>query len=803
MSDNRAANQLSHGSVTVPDMATLTRAIELFRQGAFDAAERACESQLAGSTESIDALNLLAEIRVASGRPAAAIPVLTRLTQLRPEDAAVQRRLGAALLTQGSFTEAVAALRTAIALDPHNTRAYNNLGQALMRVGEIDAAIASYRESLRRDPEYAIAHVNLALALEASDQLPESLLAYEQAIALVPHLVEPLIGRASALANLQRFDAALDSLDAALRRAPDHVDALIRKASVLLSLERADDSLHYANQALQRRGQSAEAHNIRAGALRRLNRHTEALSALDQSLRIESGDVEVWCNRGVVCHELGDTAGAVASYRQALELNPGCLRARTRLVGAQLPPVPADPQEWLAARTHFATELAALESWFAGNSLSDADAMLAARQQFFYLSYDEQSNRELLERYRGLCSARLAPLYGTAPRANSGRAVAADRPNNADRPHNAGGPARRFKLGFVSAHVFDHSVYHAILRGWLRELDRSAFEISVFNVALKQDVWTDSARDSAEHFVNGSRTLPEWVDAIRSADLDALIYPEIGMNEATLGLASLRLAPRQMASWGHPETSGLPTIDDFLSADALEPSDGADHYSERLVRLPNLGVAYEPYGETPMPVDPASFGIGAGPIFICAGVPFKYRAEDDFVLVELARRLDSAQFVFFQHERAQLSERLKARLTTAFAGAGLDPLRHLLWIPWLPRPAFRSLMSQADVYLDTLGFSGFNTLMQAVEANLPCVSLEGRFLRGRLGSGILRQLGLNDLVASSRSQYIEIAASLAADARGRSTIQERMRLREASIYADRSAVAALASHLLNQTQGTH
>ena len=57
-------------------------------------------------------------------------------------------------------------------------------------------------------------------------------------------------------------------------------------------------------------------------------------------------------------------------------------------------------------------------------------------------------------------------------------------------------------------------------------------------------------------------------------------------------LAALRLAPIQCVTWGHPVTSGLPTVDYFLSSELMEPKDGQDHYSERLIRLPGIGVCY-------------------------------------------------------------------------------------------------------------------------------------------------------------------------------------------------------------------
>ena len=74
------------------------------------------------------------------------------------------------------------------------------------------------------------------------------------------------------------------------------------------------------------------------------------------------------------------------------------------------------------------------------------------------------------------------------------------------------------------------------------------------------------------------------------------MYPEIGMNAPTMQMAALRLAPVQCTAWGHPVTTGLPTIDYFLSSELMEAENAQDHYSEKLIRLPNIGVSYpKPY----------------------------------------------------------------------------------------------------------------------------------------------------------------------------------------------------------------
>src|SRR5258708_34245278 len=81
----------------------------------------------------------------------------------------------------------------------------------------------------------------------------------------------------------------------------------------------------------------------------------------------------------------------------------------------------------------------------------------------------------------------------------------------------------------------------------------------------------------------------------------------------------------------------------------------------------------------------------------------------------------------------------------------------------LVRPAFYGLMKRADVLLDTIGFSGFNTAMQAVECGLPIVAWEGRFMRGRFASGVGKRMKLDEGVAKSEKEYIALAGKLVGD----------------------------------------
>ena len=97
---------------------------------------------------------------------------------------------------------------------------------------------------------------------------------------------------------------------------------------------------------------------------------------------------------------------------------------------------------------------------------------------------------------------------------------------------------------------------------------------------------------SADRVVTLSTQLAVARTQIAEQALDVLFYTDIGMDSLTYYLAHARLAAVQCVTWGHPLTTGIPTIDYFISSQDLEPAGAESHYTETLVRLPHLANYY-------------------------------------------------------------------------------------------------------------------------------------------------------------------------------------------------------------------
>ena len=152
---------------------------------------------------------------------------------------------------------------------------------------------------------------------------------------------------------------------------------------------------------------------------------------------------------------------------------------------------------------------------------------------------------------------------------------------------------------------------------------------------------------------------------IAEEDLDVLFFTDIGMEPISYALAFSRLASVQCATWGHPVTTGIETIDYFVSSELLEVAEADDHYSKRLVRLKTLPIYY-PRPALPVPSRGRErFHLPAtGNIYGCPQSLFKLHPEFDNLLGEILRRDGQGTLVLLQGMHRSWDEILSQRFAT-------------------------------------------------------------------------------------------------------------------------------------------
>ena len=280
------------------------------------------------------------------------------------------------------------------------------------------------------------------------------------------------------------------------------------------------------------------------------------------------------------------------------------------------------------------------------------------------------------------------------------------------------------------------------------------------------------------------------VTIMRSDQLDILMLPDVGMSASSRILSLHRIAPLQFTAWGHPVTTGSDNIDFYLSSDLMEPEDAQMHYSETLVRLPNLALFFNPSEPKTNPSLRTSLPEGYI-LFGCLQSIYKYLPQYDFIFPRIAKATPEAIFVFLEGEQRYTTEILKRRLTAIFSEHGLEAEKHVLFIPRVTTDAYAALVNDMDVILDTIGWSGGNTSLEAIGLGKPLVTYPGEFMRGRHTSAMFRMMGMERHVACSLEDFISRAIDLGSDGDLRLQVSTELRLKSRLLYQDRHFIGEL------------
>lgn len=722
--------------------AMFAAALNHHRAGQLDEADRLYGQVLQAAPRHADALHFRGLLAHQTGRHELAVELIDRAIAQNGRVPAFHHNRGVVLSELGKYQEAVASFRRAVAHNPQFVEAHYNLGVGLEALGYWDEAATCYERAIALKPDYAEAYVNLGIIRGEQGRLEDAAALYERALIYKPSYAEAHNGLGNTLKQQGKSDAALACYQRALELNPNFAEAHDNIGMLFLERGSPHDALRCFERALACRPDHAPAHSLRGNALK----------------------------------ELGEATAAVASYGRAIALAPDDPDARVGLAIATIPLVAESASAGSEVISAFTRALDDLAAWsdthpgMLGNSVG--------RNPPFYLAYRPGDVGPALARYGDLICAAAATRWPAA-------ATIGSAPRRAD---------ERVRLAIVSGHVRRHPVWDIVLRGMLAHLDRRRVHIALYHTASTTDDETVWARSQVDRMVQGPKSMQAWLDEIDHDPPDVMLYPEVGMDPTTCALASLRLAPVQIAGWGHPVTTGLPTMDLFLSGERLEESGAQAHYREKLHRLPGTGVC------TTMALGPSKRWEGpsrpTGTVrFALCQQPIKFDPADDVLLARMAKAVGPSEFWLAAPEKLNwASGRLRDRLAAAFSAEGLDPEAHLRVMPWLPRDEFLGFLDQMDIFLDCPAFSGYTTAWQAVHRGVPIVTCEGLYLRQRLAGGLLRQIGLTEGIAPSRDQYVETAVRLAEECRlnPNSWAARRAVIRRAAPQADGNLEAVRA-----------
>ncbi len=589
----------------------------------------------------------------------------------------------------------------ALTIAPENYEAIQVRALASLYAGRAADALPHAESLVARFPSDPFAHNTHGAVLQVLGRLEEAIAAYRKSISLAPTHALSWFNVAQVYARLARHDEAAPCFEKTIQLGAATPDAFLGLAQANMQMGRLEAALGPAREAARLAPQSAEAVRIAA------------------QCELKAGDV----------------GAAVEGFRSLESIAPP--PDRWRFIRSIIWPAVEESRERIGRRWEEVEQ--AVDDLIA-RPARIADPLRDVGLTGFHMAYqgfdDTQLQKKIAHAYR-LASP---DLEWSAP--------------HVARPRRAN---QRIRLGILSRHLNNHTIGKLNI-GIAQKLDRKRFEVVVMRTPAERDFLSGAFDECADRVV----TLPADLVAARlkvaEAELDALFYPDIGMDAFTYYLAFARLARVQFTTWGHPVTTGIPNMDYFLSARDAEPEDGQRYYSERLVPFENPPSYYY------RPREPSSFDIraqlglsAADRIYASLQTLYKIHPDFDRALVEILRRDPRGRVVLIAAKRQAWNDKLRRRLERE----GPDVATRIIFMPAMSLPDYLAALRGADALLDTFHFGGGSSSYESFGMSSPVVTLPGERMRARITAALYARMGQSHWVARSADHFVELALELA------------------------------------------
>lgn len=553
-----------------------------------------------------------------------------------------------------------------------------------------------------------------------------------------------------------------------LSREPEHAVAAEMLGVLLHESGRNQEALSPLRQAIHCRPQESDFHNNLGTVLGKLEAHEEAAAAFTEATRLRPGHAAAHLNLGSALRRLRRHDAAVAALQEALRLRPDHPKAHRELASTL-----GDQGDVDAAIPHLRRAA----------DLEPDNAEVHSDLLFTLLHREGQNPETILAEHRMWAERHavrhyplhnediLAPLVGLTSE-------------------------RRLRIGYVSPDFRYHPVA-TFLKPLLANHNREVVEVFCYSDVSKPDPMTASMRAAAEHWRDIVGYSDEQaLEMIRHDRIDVLVDLAGHTGGNRMRLFARRAAHVQVSYIGYPATTGLATIDYKLTDEWHDPLqwDTDSYFTERLWRLPRCAWAYHPpqeLADTP----------GPGPAAHRGSITFgsfnrleKVTPEMIGVWSQVLQAVAESRMMLLIGEGGNGEEWARK----LFRGHGIDESRIQL-VGRLPRPAYFALHRQIDIGLDTFPYNGQTVTCNLLWAGVPTVSLAGRTHVSCAGASVLTAVGLQELIANSPQQFVDVAVALASNLDRLAAIRKELRGRlNSSALRDERELAATIEEAFRQ-----
>lgn len=328
----------------------------------------------------------------------------------------------------------------------------------------------------------------------------------------------------------------------------------------------------------------------------------------------------------------------------------------------------------------------------------------------------------------------------------------------------------KIKVGYVSPDFRRHAVFPVAL-GMIACHNKAKFEVTCYSLNNTVDMFTEIFKQNCEHFEDVSAlSYEELANKIHDDKIDILIDLAGHSGGNALPVFAYKPAPVQLSGVGYMATTGLKTIDYFITDNIVDPPDAGHekYFTEQLLRLPSQ-FCYAQRQDVPTP----EYAPCTKRDYIVFGTICRYQKINDDMLniwKEILSRVPKSILLMRAQEFGSNSLTDSAYDRMKKMGFNMD---QIVFRPAVPN--YMEEMRQLDMVLDAYPYVGGSTTLDALYMGVPVITLYGERRNTRFGLSILKNIGLEDLAVNSAQDYVERAVGLANDVDALNTLHKNIR----------------------------
>ncbi len=701
---------------------------------------------------------------VADGRFEEALGLYAQLAAAEPTNSDIFYEWGLACLRANRSAEALGHFLKTVKLNPANVQAYIHIGMITYQSGDLEAAKLRFQQAAHAHPTNPFVPFMLGNICKELNQPGEAAGHFQSSLKINPEQPDVLFSLGHLLQTTGQVAAAISLYEQTLALQPNHAVALNNMGNLLKQQGRLEDAAKTYERAIAVKPDYAAPY-FNLGLLRHGSRQfDEALNLFEKAIQHNPQFAVAYRSLGDTYLDKSDPANAAEAYQKSLSLAPSdAIRIKHASV---LPRIIQGLEEIDTWRAHYLSHIQALQS----EALHVPNPQLDIGAVTFFLAYHGLPNKQHQQETAKLFK-QIRPW------------------RTVEKPHRQG---EKVRIGFVSPFLNPTHTIGKVFLGIIEHLSRERFDVTLFTYSSKATL-PGILKHQLTVVPLPVQDMDAACDVIAGQSLDILFYTDIGMDPMTYFLAYNRLAPLQCVSWGHPDTTGIDTLDCYISSSLFEtPSSQAD-YTEQLLQMQTIPAYYHRPRLDGASLAKSDFGFSeADHLYLCPQTLYKFHPDFDAILRNILLADPQGILVLANANFPDWSRALMRRMARNIP----DVYPRIRMLENMPYERYLHLLNVADVMVDTLYFGGGSTTYEALSLGTPVVTQPTQFLRGRMAAGLYQKMGIPDCIAQTAEEYVSLAVKLATDQDYRRAISERIQAASHVLFEDMAAVRELEDMLL-------